>query len=67
MAATTVSGVIQSRATLDDLYRTPGKAELIDGRIVHFMATGHKPAPNNITRPSAQERCLWPLARMNRS
>ncbi len=38
-----MSGVIQSRATLEDLYRTPGKAELIDGRIVHFMATGHKP------------------------
>jgi len=37
-----VSVVTQSRATLDDLYRTPGKAELIGGRIVHFMATGHK-------------------------
>jgi Uma2 family endonuclease len=43
LEATAVSGVIQSRATLDDLYRTPGKAELIDGRIVHFMATGLKP------------------------
>src|SRR4029077_12395007 len=31
------------RATLDDLYRTPGKAELIGGRIVEFMATGRKP------------------------
>jgi len=38
-----VSGVIQSRATLDDLYRTAGKAELIGGRIVHLMATGLKP------------------------
>jgi Uma2 family endonuclease len=38
-----MSSVIQSRATLDDLYRTPGKAELIGGRIVHFMATGHRP------------------------
>jgi Uma2 family endonuclease len=28
------------RATLDDLYRTPGKAELIGGRIVEYMATG---------------------------
>jgi Uma2 family endonuclease len=35
----TVSG----RATLDDLYRTEGKAELIGGRIVHYMATGHRP------------------------
>jgi Uma2 family endonuclease len=30
-------------ATLDDLYRTPGKAELIRGRIVFLMATGRKP------------------------
>ncbi len=33
----------QVRATLEDLYRTPGKAELIGGRIVQFMATGYKP------------------------
>ena len=33
----------QSRATLDDLYREPGKAELIGGRIVPLMATGRKP------------------------
>lgn len=32
------------RATLDDLARVDGKAELIDGRIVHFMATGHLPS-----------------------
>jgi Uma2 family endonuclease len=38
-----LSGVIQSRATLDDLYRTPGKAELIGERIVHLMATRLKP------------------------
>ena len=38
-----MSQVEQARATLEDLYRTPGKAELIGGRIVHFMATGHKP------------------------
>ena len=31
------------RATIDDLYRTPEKAELIGGRIVKFMATGRKP------------------------
>jgi Uma2 family endonuclease len=29
--------------TLDDLLKVEGKAELIDGRIVHFMATGHEP------------------------
>jgi Uma2 family endonuclease len=33
----------QPRATLDDLMRTEGKAELIGGRIVTFMATGDLP------------------------
>ena len=31
------------RATIADLAREPGKAELIDGRIVRYMATGHRP------------------------
>ena len=31
------------RATLDDLMRTEGKAELIAGRIVKFMPTGRRP------------------------
>jgi Uma2 family endonuclease len=31
------------RATLDDLARLSGKAELIDGRIVEFMPTGYRP------------------------
>jgi Uma2 family endonuclease len=31
------------RATLDDLYRTEGKAELVGGRIVQLMATGIRP------------------------
>jgi Uma2 family endonuclease len=39
-----MSQVNHIRATLDDLYQTPGKAELIGGRIVHFMATGRKPS-----------------------
>lgn len=30
-------------ATLDDLRRVQGKAELIAGRIVHLMPTGHRP------------------------
>lgn len=34
---------VTHRATLDDLYRTPEKAELIGGRIVELMATGRKP------------------------
>ncbi len=38
-----MSQVEQARATLEDLYRTSGKAELVGGRIVHLMATGHKP------------------------
>jgi Uma2 family endonuclease len=35
---------ITTRATLDDLYRTPGKAELIGGRIVEYMSTGVRPS-----------------------
>lgn len=35
--------VHQTKATIDDLYRTPEKAELIGGRIVIYMATGRKP------------------------
>ena len=38
-----MSSVSRSSATLDDLYRVKGKAELIGGRIVHLMATGRKP------------------------
>jgi len=36
-----MASVISTRATLDDLCRVEGKAELIGGRIVHLMATGH--------------------------
>lgn len=39
-----MSSVTQAPATLDDLYRVESKAELIDGRIVHLMATGHRPS-----------------------
>lgn len=35
---------VTQKATLTDLYRTPGKAELIGGRIVHFMPTGIRPS-----------------------
>ena len=35
---------ITTRATLDDLLKTDGKAELIGGRIVHFMASGFAPS-----------------------
>ncbi len=31
-------------ATIDDLYRVEGKAELIDGRIVHYMSSGDLPS-----------------------
>ena len=33
----------ETKATLADLYRESGKAELIDGRIVRFMPTGDDP------------------------
>src|SRR5437879_1053236 len=36
--------VSTARATLDDLARTEGKAELIGGRIVHCMPTGDLPS-----------------------
>src|SRR6266568_2941587 len=39
-----MASIQQARATLDDLYRAPEKAELIGGRIVCFMATGEKPS-----------------------
>jgi Uma2 family endonuclease len=39
-----MSAIGLARATLDDLYRTPEKAELIGGRIVRFIATGRKPS-----------------------
>ncbi len=36
--------VIPPRATIDDLYRVEGKAELIGGRIVKYMASGLLPS-----------------------
>jgi len=38
-----MSSAATTRATLDDLYREEGKAELIGGRIVRFMASGDLP------------------------
>jgi Uma2 family endonuclease len=38
-----MSSAPQVAATLDDLYRVEGKAELIGGRIVRIMPTGHRP------------------------
>jgi Uma2 family endonuclease len=32
------------KATIDDLYRVPGKAELVDGEIVHMSPTGDAPS-----------------------
>src|SRR5262245_65017087 len=40
---TPMATVGQQPATLDDLYRTEGKAELIGGRIVEYMASGILP------------------------
>ena len=33
----------KTRATVEDLYNAPGKAELINGELVEFMATGINP------------------------
>ena len=38
-----MSSATQTAATLDDLYREEGKAELIAGRIIPLMATGRRP------------------------
>jgi Uma2 family endonuclease len=38
-----VTAALQT-ATLDDLYRVEGKAELIGGRIVRYMPSGHRPS-----------------------
>lgn len=35
---------VPTRATADDLYRVEGKAELIGGRVVEFIATGIRPS-----------------------
>jgi len=35
---------VETRATIDDLYREEGKAELIGGRIVRYMASGLRPS-----------------------
>lgn len=34
---------VRHNATLDDLYRADGKAELVGGRIIHLMPTGFRP------------------------
>lgn len=34
---------VQTKATLADLYKEPGKAELIDGRVIQLMPTGGDP------------------------
>src|SRR5258708_2278365 len=38
-----MSSVNQTAATIDDLHRVEGKAELIAGRIVFLMPTGFRP------------------------
>jgi Uma2 family endonuclease len=44
MSVLTVPSSPSQRATLDDLLKVEGKAELIGGRIVHYLATGHLPS-----------------------
>src|SRR6185503_14918312 len=34
----------RKRATVTDLLKEPGKAELINGEIIRYMATGHLPS-----------------------
>ena len=39
-----MASIVEQRATADDLLREEGKAELIGGRIVRYMASGHLPS-----------------------
>ena len=34
---------LNNHATIDDLYHTPGKAEIVNGEIVHMSPTGDDP------------------------
>jgi Uma2 family endonuclease len=43
MSTVTNSAPSSARATTADLAKAEGKAELIDGRVVHLMATGYLP------------------------
>jgi Uma2 family endonuclease len=43
MSVRTLPPPLFSPATIDDLLKVEGKAELIGGRIVRYMATGHQP------------------------
>jgi Uma2 family endonuclease len=43
MSTSTTASAPSRRATLDDLLKVEGKAELIDGKVVHYMPTGHLP------------------------
>ncbi len=56
-----MSSAIETAATLDDLYRVDGKAELIDRRIVPLMATGRRPSRTAFRIV----RCLDDFARAN--
>ena len=39
-----MSSAPQTEASIDDLHRVEGKAELIDGRIVRFLPDGRRPS-----------------------
>jgi len=39
-----MNSITVTPATLDDLYRVEGKAELVGGRIIHFVGSGHEPS-----------------------
>src|SRR3989442_13519869 len=36
--------ITSTRATIEDLYQVPGKAEIVDGEIVHMSPTGAAPS-----------------------
>ncbi len=43
LMVTTIQESQTKPATIDDLYRVPGKAEIVNGEIVHMSPTGFEP------------------------
>jgi Uma2 family endonuclease len=54
--------ITKPRATIEDLYKVPGKAELVNGEIVHMSPTGRKPGYAG----DAVTVSLWQYARQTK-
>jgi len=54
---------VKTRATIEDLYRVPGKAELVDEEIVHMSPTGRETGYAG----DAIQVSLWEYAKKTKS